>query len=218
MDYFRSPTNIGLTVVLIGISLIIYQLHDPTPPPHTVEEKPITLSAGDDSLLTPDAPAVGEQHNKDNFVYSEKDDIVKLGVWVAGGSSLLFENRGQISYASLEQSRRETFSKDSAEKGEKCHLIYYDSELKIDVATVTPRDGEFSEEKHCEEYWEYISETKHNEISAWGYTIFSDENELQKLNESLKNSIGVGQLNSLQIKTLVKDFRAGEELREVKVT
>ena len=217
MKFFKSHINIGLTVLLIGISIVIYQLYDPVPPVHTVE-KPVTLDSGDENLARAQAPTVSEEHNKQNFTYSDKDDTIKLGTWVGGGDKLVFEERGQISYASLKNSKRKEFNMNKVDKGDKCHLIYYDSGIKIDEVTVTPREGEFSEDKHCEEYWQYISETKYDAIADWGYTIFSNREELQDLSESLDDSVGIGQLSSDQIQDLVDDFRSGEQMREVRVT
>ncbi len=204
-------------MLLIGISLIVYQLYDPVPAVHTVE-KPVTLDSGDENLARAHAPTVSKQHNKENFMYSEEDDTIQLGTWVGGGTQLVFEERGQISYASLKNSKRIEFNMNKVDKSDKCHLIYYDSGLKIDEVKVTPREGEFSEDKHCEEYWEYISETKYDAIADWGYTIFSNRYELENLSENLNDSVGIGQLSSDQIQDLVDDFRSGEQMREVKVT
>ena len=130
----------------------------------------------------------------------------------------MFEDYGEISYASLKNSKRKKFNKNKVDESDRCLLIYYDSGLHIDEAVVTPRKGEFSDDEHCEEYWQYISETKHDAIAEWGYTIFSNRDELQELSEKLSDFVGIGQLNSHQIKTLVDDFRSGEQMKEVRVT
>ena len=73
MNFFKSQINIGLTVFLIGISLAIYQLYDPSPPIHTVE-KPVTLDSGDENLVSAKTPTVSEKHNK-KILYIQKKTI-----------------------------------------------------------------------------------------------------------------------------------------------